>query len=121
MSILINVAGLALMGLIVWWFWLSSKGRPAKQADHGGTIDIVVEDGVYEPSVIETNAGDTLRLRFDRRDPSPCAEQVIFHKLDVSETLPVGEKTTVTLTPKTPGTYQFTCQMRMYQGTLIVH
>ncbi|MCU5788170.1 cupredoxin domain-containing protein [Alloalcanivorax marinus] len=120
MSILVNATGLALMALIVWWFWLSAKGRPAKRAS-GGAIDIVVEDGVYEPSVIETEAGETLTLRFDRRDPSPCAEQVIFHKLDVSETLPVGEKTPVTLTPKTPGTYRFTCQMQMYQGTLIVH
>ena len=120
MSLLINVTGLALMALIVWWFWLSSKGRPAKRAE-GGAIDIIVSDGVYEPSVIETNAGETLTLRFERRDPSPCAEQVIFHKLDVSETLPVGEKTTVTLTPENPGTYRFTCQMQMYQGTLIVH
>ncbi|HCR79142.1 MAG TPA: plastocyanin, partial [Alcanivorax sp.] len=55
------------------------------------------------------------------RDASPCAEQVVFHGLDVSEYLPVGETTTVTLTPEQPGTYRFTCQMNMYQGKLIVH
>jgi len=26
MSILVNLAGLALIGAIVWWFWLSEPG-----------------------------------------------------------------------------------------------
>lgn len=119
MSWLVNLTGLALMALIIWWFWLSTKGRPAQRADDGA-IDIVVDHGVYEPSVIEVNAGDTLTLRFERRDASPCAEQVVFHGLDVSRTLAVGTTTTVTLTPSVPGTYRFTCQMHMYQGRLTV-
>lgn len=115
---LVNLGGLALMALIVWWFWLARSG-PTRKAD-GNAVDIVVDHGVYEPSVIETNAGDTLTLRFERRDASPCAEQVQFHGLDVAEHLPVGEITTLTLTPKQPGNYRFTCQMQMYQGRLIV-
>ena len=117
-TLLINLAGLLLMALIVWWFWLSSKGRATRQSD--GVIDIVVDHGVYEPALIKTRAGDPLQLRFERRDASPCAEQVVFHGLDVSATLAIGDVTTVTLTPTRPGTYRFTCQMRMYQGTLIV-
>ena len=66
-------------------------------------------------------AGPKPYLGIERRDASPCAEQVVFHGLDVSEYLPVGETTTVTLTPERPGTYRFTCQMNMYQGKLIVH
>ncbi|MGB1203724.1 MAG: cupredoxin domain-containing protein [Alloalcanivorax venustensis] len=119
MNWLINLSGLALMALIVWWFWLSGAGK-ARRAGHGA-VDIIVDDGVYEPAVIESNAGEPLSLRFERRDASPCAEQVVFHGLDVSEYLPVGETTTVTLTPEQPGTYRFTCQMNMYQGKLIVH
>ncbi|ASK36154.1 plastocyanin [Alcanivorax sp. N3-2A] len=117
-TFLVNLSGLVLMALIVWWFWLSSKGRATRHS--GGVIDIVVDHGVYEPAVIKTAAGATLQLRFERRDASPCAEQVVFHGLDVSETLAIGEVTTVTLTPTQPGTYRFTCQMQMYQGTLIV-
>ena len=56
-------------------------------------MDIIVDDGVYEPAVIESNAGEPLSLHFERRDASPCAEQVVFHGLDVSEYLPVGETT----------------------------
>ncbi|ARB44359.1 cupredoxin domain-containing protein [Alloalcanivorax xenomutans] len=116
---LINLGGLLLMALIVWWFWLSGRG-PAKRAGDA-PLDIVVDNGVYEPSVIQARAGQPLTLRFLRRDPSPCAEQVIFHELGVSEFLDTGKATTVTLTPERPGEYRFTCQMQMYQGTLIVN
>lgn len=47
---LINLSGLALMALIVWWFWLSGAGKP-RRATHGA-VDIIVDDGVYEPAVI---------------------------------------------------------------------
>lgn len=120
MSVLINLGGLVLMALIVWWFWIA-QSRTTRKAAGDDVIDIVVDDGVYEPAVIETDAGKTLRLRFERRDASPCAERVVFQDLGVSETLPIGEKTTLTLHPEHPGTYGFTCQMQMYRGKLIVH
>jgi plastocyanin domain-containing protein len=117
-ALLVNSAGVVLLVLIVCWFWL---WRPrAVTRVNSGTIDIVVANGVYEPDAIEMKRGDTLTLRFHRKDPSPCAEQVIFHGLDVSATLPVGGVETVRITPKQAGSYRFTCQMQMYQGTLKV-
>ena len=65
MSWLINLSGLALMALIVWWFWLAGAGK-ARRATHGA-VDIIVDDGVYEPAVIESNAGEPLSLRFERQ------------------------------------------------------
>ena len=47
---LINAAGLVLIGLIVWWFWLS---RPAARRADAAPITVVVEDGVYSPARIE--------------------------------------------------------------------
>ncbi|MFE8070236.1 cupredoxin domain-containing protein [Marinobacteraceae bacterium S3BR75-40.1] len=114
---IVNGIGLALIVFIVWWFWL---WKPKSTQAAGGAVDITVNDGVYDPGYIETKAGETLTLRFLRKDPSPCAEQVIFHDLDVSETLPVDKPKSISLTPKTPGTYRFSCQMNMYQGTLKV-
>ena len=115
---IVNGAGLGLMALIVWWFWLWQPRR-ARRAT-GDPVEIIVDDGVYDPAWIETPAGQPLTLRFLRKDPSPCAEQVIFQDLGVSEELPVGEYRDVTLTPREPGTYRFTCQMQMYQGQLRV-
>lgn len=33
-AILVNVAGLALMGAIVWWFWLAPSDSDGSADDH---------------------------------------------------------------------------------------
>ena len=34
LDILVNIAGIALMGAIVWWFWLSDSGSTTKEHHH---------------------------------------------------------------------------------------
>ena len=114
---LINLLGIDLMLAIVWWFWLS---QPATASSGGDTVEIVADDGVYTPSRIEARVNQPITLRFLRKDPSPCAEQVIFDDFDISAQLPVDEYKDVTLTPQKKGEYDFTCQMQMYRGTLVV-
>jgi len=116
---LVNLAGLILIGLIVWWFWLAGA-RAKTVADAARSLVITVEDGVYTPARIEVPLGRPVTLRFLRKDPSPCAEQVIFSKLNVRSELPVGRPQEVTLMPSEPGEFEFTCQMGMYRGVLIV-
>lgn len=117
-TLIVNLIGLLLMVFIVWWFWLWKPKQAAAATD--GVVEITVDDGVYDPSFIQTKAGESLTLRFLRKDPSPCAQQVIFEGLDISEELPVGKKKDIRLTPEKPGDYRFTCQMQMYQGRLQV-
>lgn len=113
---LINIAGIGAIALVVWWFWLS---RPkAVTAASAAPIEVQVENGVYTPAAILVPAGKPVTLRFLRKDPSPCAEQVRFDELGVSAELPVGKPLDVTVTPPVPGEYEFTCQMRMYRGIL---
>ena len=114
---LVNLLGIALMLAIIWWFWLS---RPATAQHSGDTVDILVDDGVYTPARIETSVNQPITLRFLRKDPSPCAEQVIFSDFDISAELPVDDYKEVKLTPREKGEYDFTCQMQMYRGTLVV-
>lgn len=115
-SILVNLAGLAVIGLIIWWFWLA---QPRAQRAQGGVIEVLVADGVYTPARIEVPAGAPVRLRFLRKDPSACAEKVLFDELGVSADLALGRPTEVTVVPPKPGEYVFTCQMRMYRGSLV--
>ncbi len=114
---IVNAAGLVLLGLIVWWFWLAHPR--ASRAAGTGPLEIVVDNGVYDPARIEVAAGKPVTLRFVRRDPSPCAEKVLFDDLDIAADLPLGRPVEVTLTPAKPGEYEFTCQMRMYRGVLV--
>jgi len=118
MIFIVNLSAVVLMVFIVWWFWLS---RPhLKQASGHAVIEIVVENGSYIPAHIEVPQGAPVRLRFERRDPSPCAEKVLFDELDIALDLPLGEKTALVVGPLMPGEYRFSCQMQMYRGSLVV-
>ena len=49
-----------------------------------------------------------------------CAEKVVFDDLGIADDLPIGQPVELTITPKQPGEYSFTCQMQMFRGTLVV-
>jgi plastocyanin domain-containing protein len=115
-ALVINLIGIALIALIVWWFWIS---KPKALRVENRIVDIVVDGGVYTPARIEVPAGEKITLRFLRKDPSPCAEQVIFESFGTSEELTIGKVKEIELLPAEPGEYSFTCQMQMYRGTLV--
>jgi plastocyanin domain-containing protein len=116
-EILVILGGLAAIGLIVWWFWLS---RP--RATHVNTPDnirIEVKDGTYQPAALQVPVGQALTLTFIRQDVTPCAEKVIFADLGLSVDLPLNRPVTLTLPALTAGRHEFTCQMGMYRGSLV--
>lgn len=114
---IINSVGLILIVLIIWWFWIK---KPQAFKASSEVINITVENGVYTPSRIEMKQGQKVKLVFLRKDPSPCAEKVIFDELGINVDLPVNKKIEVVLQPEKSGEYSFTCQMKMYTGNLIV-
>ncbi|RLA44763.1 MAG: cupredoxin domain-containing protein [Gammaproteobacteria bacterium] len=116
--LLINILGLLLIALIVWWFWLY-KPSEASIAEDG--IVITVENGTYQPSRLKVSAGQPVTLTFLRKDASPCAATVVFPEADVSEELPLNKAKAIVLPAMRKGEYPFTCQMQMYRGTLVVN
>ena len=115
--LMVNVAGAALIALIVWWFWLY-KGRDIALDD--AALAIVVENGTYHPARIKLAANQATELHFLRKDASPCAEMLLFPDLGISENLPLNKPRTVRLPPLAKGEYPFHCQMQMYRGVLKV-
>jgi len=116
--IIINLAGLVLIALIIWWFWLY---KPAKAVDLSiEKITIVVNDGIYQPSRIKVAAGKKTTLQFLRKDGSPCAATVLFPAIELSAELPLDANKAIELPPMSSGEYAFHCPMKMYTGTLIV-
>ncbi len=114
----INFLGLALIVFIFWWFWISKNSSPSQVLVD--TVEIVVDGGVYEPDIIRARAGKQITLRFFRKDSSPCAEKVIFPDLEVNADLPLGRYQELKIIPTEKGEFEFTCQMSMYRGKLIV-
>ena len=115
---IINLLGLLLIALIVWWFWFY---KPQAVLANKNTVTIIVDNGTYEPSRIRLAAGQDTTLRFLRKDASPCAEMVVFSAFDISEELPLNKPKDINLPPMESGEYAFTCQMQMYRGELIIN
>jgi plastocyanin domain-containing protein len=119
--VLVNVGGLALIALIVWYFWLSSGSTTAAAVTVGGVQETrIVVKGGYSPDTIQVEAGRPVRLIFDRQEVSPCSERVVFDAFGVSAELPTGNEVPVEFTPTEPGEYEFACQMGMLRGKVIV-
>jgi len=114
-----NLLGIILIVLTLWWF-LWSKPRFKQYTAGSNRIDILVKDGIYEPTQIKVPAKTALTLRFLREDPTPCAEVVLFPSINRNYFLPLHKVVEVALDPQPAGEIEFTCQMGMYRGKLIV-
>lgn len=112
---LINLTGVLLIGLIVWWFWIY---KPEASQVQDGDLLVIAENGVYTPSHIKVSAGQPVTLKFLRKDPSACAETVLIPDLDISGNLPLNKPTLIELPALSPGRYDFHCQMQMYRGQI---
>ncbi len=118
--IAVNLTGIGLIGLIVWYFWLSSGSDTAVAVDAGGVQETrVVVKGGYSPDTIQVQAGRPVRLVFDRQEANPCSERVVLDAFGVSAELPTGTDVPVEFTPAQPGEYEFACQMGMLRGKVI--
>jgi plastocyanin domain-containing protein len=118
----VTLVGLALVGGIVWFFWLKrATGTRAALTSAGyQETTILVKDGVYSPDTIVVDRGKPVRLTFRREEATPCSETVVFDAFGKSARLPQGESVPVELMPTEPGRFGFACQMGMYRGTLVV-
>ncbi len=119
-TIIVDIAGFLLIGLVAWYFWFSTKEGEAARVAGGVQEALVTVKGGYTPDVIIVKKGKPVRLVFERLESSPCSERVVFKDFDISKLLPEGEKITIEFTPERAGEYEFTCQMGMYRGRLVV-
>lgn len=121
MNLLILVAGAAAIALVNWYFLMAPKVAVAAKAsaDHSQQVSITVEGG-YSPSVIRAKGGQTLRLVFDRKEKSPCSDELVIPDFGIRRFLKPFEKTVVEIGPTKPGSYEFTCGMSMLRGRIEV-
>jgi plastocyanin domain-containing protein len=120
-KVAVTLGGLGLIGLEFWWFLLS-KPKSQKAVATGENIQEVsiTVDGGYDPSLIVVQVGIPVRLKFERKDPSRCLEQVLIPDFHIAADLPLNQVTTVEFTPQTTGEYAFTCGMNMFRGAIAV-
>ncbi len=119
-KIAVTLGGFSLIGLELWWF-LWSKPKSLKATTSGGVQEVTVTvDGGYEPNRIVVQAGQLVRLNFDRKDPSSCLEEVRFPDFRIAQFLTLNRITSIEFTPEKPGRYEFACGMNMFRGVVEV-
>jgi plastocyanin domain-containing protein len=120
-KILVNAVGLALIAFIIWFFWLvKAQGVKAGLTTAGYQEQMVLVKGGYIPDVIVVERGKPVRLNFVRQESASCSEMVLLPAFNKSAKLPEGQTVAVEFLPTDPGEYEFTCQMGMFRGRLIV-
>lgn len=114
-------AGLALIALINWYFFVSTEPSAVVAVGGGGVAEVpIVVEGGYSPATVRVPRGARVRLVFDRREDSSCSEEVVIPDFGIRRFLPAHEKTTVEITPQSAGRFPFSCGMSMLRGTLVV-
>ncbi|HEU0247887.1 MAG TPA: cupredoxin domain-containing protein [Gaiellaceae bacterium] len=83
------------------------------------TVHVRVKGG-YQPSVLHAHVGEPLRIVFAREETAACSEHVVFPAFGKSAMLPPFEEVALELVPEHAGEYEFTCQLGMLRGRLVV-
>ena len=118
---IVTVLALACVAFIVWFFWIKRARGVAAAVNAAGYQELMVlVKGGYTPDTILVRSGKPVRLNFRREETAACSELVQLPAFNRSARLPQGETVPVEFKPETPGEYEFTCQMGMYRGRLIV-
>jgi plastocyanin domain-containing protein len=118
---IVILVSLAAITWVNWWFFLARRPAAMAVAGAGGAqeVTITVQAG-YEPAEVKVKQGMPVRLTFDRQETSGCSEEIVIPDFGIRKFLPAFQKTTIELTPKEAGTFEFTCGMSMLHGKLIV-
>jgi len=111
----VGAGAVLLAGIYVFFF---GKRRVAVRAA-SRDVTVVVKGG-YSPDLIVARRGVPLRLVFDRRESSPCSDEIVFPDFGVRRALPAFAKTEVEIVPDRTGEFEFTCGMNMLHGKLLV-
>ena len=105
------------------WFTVTVSGlflTRVGRSGHSGQVRRIRIKGTYEPSEVHVRAGEPARLVFRREETAPCSERIVFPDFGLSVTLPPFEDVAVELPASEPGEHEFTCEMQMLHGRLVV-
>lgn len=115
MNILVNLTGIGLIGFVYWFFLMRQEVAVTAEKE----ILITVEGG-YKPEVITVKRGQEVKLKFYRKDPSSCLEEVVLSDFKIRQVLALNKITQITLKPEKAGEFRFSCGMNMFHGKLKV-
>ena len=118
-DIAVVLVGLALSGILGWFFFGPKKAHSATQLGNVQEVTVTVKGG-YLPDLVRVRQGVPLRIVFDRQESGECTSRVVFPDFALNTSLSAYGQTTVELLPDRAGEFGFACGMNMVHGKLIV-
>ncbi|HSP08776.1 MAG TPA: heavy metal translocating P-type ATPase [Candidatus Dormibacteraeota bacterium] len=118
-EIAVLAGGLAVTGLLGWFFFGPKKAHAAEQIGNVQEVTVIVKGG-YSPDLLRVRQGIPLRMVFDRQESGECTSRVVFPDFALNRPLAAFGRTTVELLPDRAGEFGFACGMNMIHGKLIV-
>lgn len=120
-DLLIILGALAIIAAIATFFWGPRRGGVRLPLTSSGYQEaMVLVKGGYTPDLIVVQHGKPVRLNFRREETAACSEMVILGDFSKSARLPEGQVVPLEFMPERPGEHEFTCQMGMLRGKIIV-
>ncbi|MEE5400685.1 cupredoxin domain-containing protein, partial [Streptococcus pneumoniae] len=75
---IVTIICIALIAFILFWFFKKPEKSGQKAQQKNGYQEIRVEVmGGYTPELIVLKKSVPARIVFDRKDPSPCLDQIV--------------------------------------------
>lgn len=96
-----------------------AEESPPLKAPAVREIEIIV-DGGYKPDRIVIPEGERVRLKFIRKDYSPCTREVVFASLGIRRELPTNTPVVIEIPAQSAGEIPFECGMKMAKGVIVV-
>jgi len=119
--IFVTLGGIVAVGFIAWFFWFKrAPGVKASLVSDGYQEQMILVKGGYTPDTIRVVTGLPVRLLFRREETAACSEQVVLPDFGKSSPLPTGQIVPIEFMPGEPGEHEFTCQMGMLRGRILV-
>jgi Cu+-exporting ATPase len=112
--------GAALCVFLYLFFFGRRRGMAARPSEGGSQEVTIVVSGGYDPDLIVARKGVPLKLIFDRREDSPCSDEVVLPEFEIRRELPAFQKTEIDVVPQRTGEFPFSCGMNMLHGRIRV-
>jgi len=97
----------------------ASGGQLAEVKNGIQEITLTVQDSTYYPNPIRVKKGIPVRLVADISKMPGCSKSIIIPEFGIRKVLSTSDNT-IEFTPDKSGTFQFSCSMGMYVGTIVV-
>ncbi len=115
-----TLAGVSALAHVIPMTVAAQEAAGAKQeAGAVREIEVIVDRG-YTPARIEVNEGERVKLKFIRREYTPCTREIQIPSLNIRQELPTNKPVIVELPPLKAGDIEYKCGMNMVRGTLVV-